>query len=136
MSSTTLLRNQLQKTKLGYLEYFLNLQGKIQNDRKKQVSELEKIRLGKGHGLQNTQTYSNGNQKAIETDRLHSFFKVYQQYLSMTKQESNKYMHRPVVQKGVMKSEDNSFKMKDLSVFFSYMFKVKEKKIRRLQETP
>lgn len=37
-------------------------------------------------------------------------------------------MHRPVVQKGVMKSEDNSFKMKVLSVFFSYMFKVKKKK--------
>lgn len=45
-------------------------------------------------------------------------------------------MHRPVVQKGVMKSEDNSFKMKDLSVFFSYIFKVKKKKKnRRLQET-
>lgn len=36
-------------------------------------------------------------------------------------------MHRPVVQKEVMKSEDDSFKMKDLSVFFSYMFKVKKK---------
>lgn len=53
---------------------------------KKQISEPEKILLGKVHGLQNTQTYSNSSQKAIETDRLHSFLKVYQQHLSMTKQ--------------------------------------------------
>jgi len=54
MSSTTLLWNSLQKTKTRIDGIFFNLQGKVQNDRKKHISESEQLLLAKEHGLKNT----------------------------------------------------------------------------------
>lgn len=42
------------ENKTGIDGIFLNLQGKVQNDRQKHISESEQLLLAKEHGLKNT----------------------------------------------------------------------------------
>lgn len=42
------------ENKTGIDGIFFNLQGKVQNDRKKHTSEPKKLLLAKGHSLKNT----------------------------------------------------------------------------------